>query len=53
MTRTPKTIAPEELAASAVKMLDTYHCNQLLVVDSDNKLIGALHLHDLMTAKVL
>ena len=53
MTRTPKTIAPEELAASAVKMLDTYHCNQLLVVNADNQLIGALHLHDLMTAKVL
>lgn len=53
MTRTPKTIAPEELAASAVKLLDTHHCNQLLVVDKDGKLIGALHLHDLMTAKVL
>ena len=53
MTRNPKTIGAQELAASAVKLLDTYHCNQLLVVDEDNKLIGALHLHDLMTAKVL
>lgn len=53
MTRNPKTIGVQELAASAVKLLDTYHCNQLLVVDEDNKLIGALHLHDLMTAKVL
>ena len=53
MTRNPKTIGAQDLAASAVKLLDTYHCNQLLVVDEDNKLIGALHLHDLMTAKVL
>ena len=53
MTRNPKTIGAQELAASAVKLLDTYHCNQLLVVDEDNKLIGALHLHDWMTAKVL
>ncbi len=53
MTRNPKTIGAQELAASAVKLLDTYHCNQLLVVDEDSKLIGALHLHDLMTAKVL
>ena len=53
MIRNPKTIRAQELAASAVKLLDTFHCNQLLVVDEDNRLIGALHLHDLMTAKVL
>ena len=53
MTRTPKTIAADELAAAAVKKLDEHHCNQLLVVDRDQRLIGALHMHDLMTAKVL
>ena len=45
MIRNPKTIRAQELAASAVKLLDTFHCNQLLVVDEDNRLIGALHLH--------
>lgn len=53
MIRNPKTIRAQELAASAVKLLDTFHCNQLLVVDEDNRLIGGLHLHDLMGAKVL
>ena len=53
MIRNPKTIRAQELAASAVKLLDTFHCNQLLVVDEDNRLIGALHLDDLMGAKVL
>ena len=53
MIRNPKTIRAQELAASAVKLLDTFHCNQLLVVDENNRLIGALHLHDLMSAKVL
>ena len=53
MIRNPKTIRAQELAASAVKLLDTFHCNQLLVVDEDNRLIGALHLHDLMGATVL
>ena len=53
MIRNPKTIRAQELAASAVKLLDTFHCNQLLVVDEDNRLIGDLHLHDLMGAKVL
>ena len=53
MTRTPKTIAAEELAAAAVKKLDEHHCNQLLVVDKEQHLIGALHMYDLMTANVL
>ena len=53
MTPTPKTISEGALAAEAAHILDMALCNQLLVVDSDNHLIGALHLHDLMTAKVI
>lgn len=53
MTRTPATIAPEEMAASAAKIIDERMINQLLVVDGDGCLIGALHVHDLMTAKVI
>lgn len=53
MTRTPKTIAASELAAVAVKLIDESQCNQLLVVDEENRLIGALHTHDLIAAKVL
>lgn len=53
MTRTPATIAPEEMAASAAKTIDERMINQLLVVDGDGRLIGALHVHDLMTAKVI
>lgn len=53
MTKSPKTIHPSELAASAVQRIDQYHCNQLLVVNDDGQLVGALHIHDLMSAKVL
>ena len=53
MTPNPHTIGPDELAASAVKALEAHQCNQLLVVDSDGKLLGALHMHDLMDAKVI
>ena len=53
MTWTPATIAPEEMAASAAKIIDERMINQLLVVDGDGRLIGALHVHDLMTAKVI
>ena len=53
MTPSPKTISKSALAAEAAHILDRSLCNQLLVVDEANHLIGALHIHDLMTAKVL
>ena len=53
MTRSPATIRPEELAAQAVRILNQRQCNQLLVVDGENRLVGALHMHDLVNAKVL
>lgn len=53
MTPSPKTISKSSLAAEAAHILDRFLCNQLLVVDENNHLIGALHIHDLMTAKVL
>lgn len=52
MTKTPKTIGARELAATAVKLLSDYRCNQLLVVEG-SKLIGALSMHDLMRAKII
>lgn len=53
MTRTPTTIGEGEMAATAAKILDETLRNQLLVVDGEGRLIGALHMHDLMTAKVI
>ena len=53
MTRTPATISPDAMAASAAKILDERLINQLLVVDNEGRLAGALHIHDLMSAKVI
>lgn len=53
MTRTPTTIGADEMAASAAKVLEKKLINQLLVVDKEGHLIGALHMHDLMSAKVI
>lgn len=53
MTPTPKTISKDELAVSAAKIMSDMSCNQLLVVDKDYVLIGALNIHDLMRAGVL
>ncbi len=53
MTRHPLTIAPDLLAAEAAQLMDERKKNQLLVVDASGMLIGALHMHDLMAAKVI
>jgi len=53
MTRDPLTIAPDVLAAEAAQLMDRRKKNQLLVVDGSGALVGALHMHDLMAAKVI
>jgi arabinose-5-phosphate isomerase len=53
MTRGPRTIGPDKLAAEAVEIMERFKVNQLLVVDADEKLLGALNMHDLFRAKVI
>ncbi len=53
MTAGPLTIGPSALAAQAARLLDSRRKNQLLVADDDGRLVGALHMHDLMAAKVI
>ncbi|PKV47021.1 arabinose-5-phosphate isomerase [Janthinobacterium sp. 61] len=49
----PRSIAPERLAVDAVAVMEQFRINQMLVVDADGKLVGALHIHDLTQAKVI
>lgn len=53
MSRAPMSIGPDALAAEAAAQMDENRKNQLLVIDAEGKLVGALHTHDLMAAKVL
>jgi arabinose-5-phosphate isomerase len=53
MTLNPKTIRADELAVAAVEKMDTLKINGLLVIDADNKLVGALNMHDLLKAGVV
>ncbi len=53
MTRGPRTIGPDKLAVEAVEIMERFKVNQLLVVDQDQKLLGALNMHDLFRAKVI
>jgi len=53
MHTAPRRIGPDRLAAEAADLMEQYRINQLLVVDDDGRLIGALHIHDLTHAKVI
>ena len=53
MTRSPRTIVPDHLAAEAVEIMERNKVNQLLVVDAQGVLAGALNMHDLFRAKVV
>lgn len=50
MTRNPKTAAPDDLAASAVGKMERFGIMALPVVEPDNRVVGVVHLHDLMRA---
>jgi arabinose-5-phosphate isomerase len=47
------TVGPETLAAEAVRIIEQNKITGLLVVDQDNRLIGALNIHDLFRAGVM
>ncbi len=53
MSRSPRSIAPDALAAEAVQVMEQYNISQMLVTDTSNKLVGALNMHDLLRAKVI
>ena len=53
MHANPRRIHPEQLAVDAVAIMEEFRINQMLVVDADDKLVGALHIHDLTRAKVI
>ena len=53
MTVHPVTIGPDELAVDAVGLLETGRKQQLLVLDAEKRVVGALNMFDLLRAKVV
>ena len=53
MHANPHRVHPEQLAVDAVAVMEEFRINQMLVTDADDKLVGALHIHDLTRAKVI
>ena len=53
MSRHAKTVRPTTLAAEAVHLMETHRITSLIVVDADEKIVGALNVHDLFRAGVV
>lgn len=47
-SRRPKTIGPDELAAKAVEMMERHAITTLVVVNHSKRIVGVVHLHDLL-----
>ena len=47
-SRHPKRIGPDELAAKAVEMMERYAITTLVVADNAKRIVGVVHLHDLL-----
>lgn len=50
MTKSPKTIKGDVLAALALQEMESYNITQLIVADEQHRPIGMVHLHDLVKA---
>jgi arabinose-5-phosphate isomerase len=47
MTCAPKTIAAEQPATAALALMEELKITSLVVIDSDRKVVGVIHIHDL------
>lgn len=53
MTANPITIGASALAVEAVRIMESRRITQILVTDAHLHLVGALHFHDLLAAKIV
>lgn len=53
MTKNPKIISGDELAAKALNQMENYEITCLMVVDRKRKPVGIVHMHDLLKAGVV
>jgi arabinose-5-phosphate isomerase len=53
MTKNPRTIAAGEFAATALALMEEKKITSLMVVDSDRRIQGIVHLHDLWSTELV
>lgn len=53
MNKKPKTIFDDQIIIDAINLMELNKINGILVVNRENKLVGAFNMHDLFKAKVI
>lgn len=53
MTKNPKTITANAFAVEAFTIMQQHHITQLIVTDENNKYLGIIHIHDLITEGII
>lgn len=48
ITRSPKLVEPDDLAVSALRLMEEHKITVLVSCDANNRPIGAVHLHDIL-----
>jgi arabinose-5-phosphate isomerase len=48
MSRNPRSISEDELAAKALSIMETHSITSLVVPDPEGKVVGIIHLHDIL-----
>jgi len=52
MSKNPKTITAEILAAEALNLMETYKITALIVINEQKKPVGVVHIHDILRSGV-
>jgi len=53
VSREPKTIRAEDLAAQALEVMETWQITSLVIVDEGRRPVGLIHMHDILRAKIV
>ena len=53
MTASPVTVTPDQLAAEALRIFGEKDIDDILVVDSDNRVLGSVDIQDLPKLKIM
>jgi arabinose-5-phosphate isomerase len=53
MTKKPRVAQADMLAAQALKIMEDKKINGLIIVDTTNRVVGAMNMHDLLSSGVL
>ena len=52
MTHSPKVIHADALAAKALQLMESNKIMSLVIVDSENRVVGVIHMHDMLKAGI-